>query len=67
MKPTIEDCPRWLTRIVLIVFLPFAVIWTILDRTWSEIRSIPFYIRRDLSGEFREFLRVWRAAGSNRK
>lgn len=67
MKPSIEDAPRWLTRFYLIIVAPIVVVCTIVGRTWTETKSIPFFIRNDLADEWTEFRRVWRTAGSNRK
>lgn len=66
-KPSIEDAPRWRTRFLMIAIAPIVIVWTIVGRTWTETRSIPFLIRCDLSEQWTEFCRAWRTAGSNRK
>lgn len=48
-------------KIFLTITLPMGLIYTIFSRTWSEIKTIPFYIKSDLAADIESYKNIMRS------
>jgi hypothetical protein len=62
-KLTWADVPAIVGRPVLLVIMVICVPWTIIDRIWTEVKSIPFYVWCDLRQLGSEFWRDFKSCG----
>lgn len=49
----------FLYRLIVIVIFPVMIVWTVADRLWIEVRTIPRFVWNDLCEEWGSARQVW--------